>query len=42
MGIGPCGHALANSGMVEDLTEGSASVLAAAVAMEDDTWGRVA
>ena len=42
IGVGPCGHALANSGMVEDLAVGSASVLAAAVAMEDDACGRVA
>jgi hypothetical protein len=37
IGIGASRHALAYSGMVEDLAIGSAAILAATVAVEDQT-----
>jgi hypothetical protein len=42
--IGPCGHALAQTGTFQNRSEGTAAILAAAVAMEDGSprcWPRL-
>ena len=42
--IGPCGHALVQTGTLQNRAEGAAAILAAAVAMEDGSprcWPRL-
>jgi len=40
VGIGAAGHALAQAGAGQEVTEGGAGVLAAAITMKDDALGR--